>query len=847
MKLLSAHIKNFGTLSDKDYKFNNGINPFIENNGAGKSTLAAFLKAMLFGMDSVRENDKDFKERKHYAPFNNQIYGGTLDFEHNGKTYHIERTFDVKSSTKDDLNIYIDKVLRTDEFENEIGETILGLNKESFERLLFVSFADIEMASNGNIKKNLNNIIDDATEGVDFDSVNKKLEEVIKLYSNKKGSYTAELKDKKNMLETDIGNQEQISNALSDKYEKRNQINEDLQELIKKQKANSEIQALKECWETYNGKISGIETKQKELDELLKSYPKCYPTAEELEKLKELINDKKELEGKAKGISFAEKDEQKLIELKKMFEGGVPSDEDINTLETRVKEYNQINTILSVSKNELTAEEQDIVSKYSNKNLSEDLKKAKQLVDEYKEIETTLTSIPKFEEQPVKQNTKKPVLPLVILILSIVVTVVGVVLFFINIPSAIACTVVGVLGLIVTGFLYLKSKIDSSNKSGAKINSEFEQQSRKLSDKEKEIHVVLTPYGIYTQSVHSDLSTFEDRCNRYDEITKKQSDDSKAKEENAKKLQGLEKQIKEFLDKYISYQSFDGGVAKIKEEIKEYSRLTTAYSLYEKARADNLSSITSKNEEIKSIDDKYELGILDNKRTYEVINSDVIRINLHKKDIETAKQDAEQYRQDKELADEEPSFDEVQDYSSIIQGLTTDLAKIEKEIDQDELDIENLEDNRKTLIDLKDEIKANERFHGVLTKTEEILKSAQKNLDDKYVAPIMERFDYYSALLGRVLGFKIVMGREFNIMLEVDGEYKSDEHLSSGQRSICALCFRLALLDNIYNGQLPFIIMDDPFMTLDADNMKSTTAMLKALAKDKQIIYFSCHDSRAIK
>ncbi len=847
MKLLSAHIKNFGTLSNKDYKFGNGINPFIENNGAGKSTLAAFIKAMLFGLESVRENDKDFKERKHYAPFNNQSFGGTLDFEHNGKTYHIERTFDIKSATKDDLKIYVDKELKTGEFETEIGEELLGLDKESFERLLYISSDDIQMASNGNIRKNLNNIIDDSAEGVDYDAIIENLEEVTKKYGNRKGSDTSTLKEKKTSLEQTIINQESISSALTQKYEVRNQKNVELQDLNKKQQANAEINALKECWNTYNGMLDGIKVKKEQIDSLLKSYPKGYPTDEELNNLQEKLNQKTALLGKAKGITFSEDDEKKLNKLKEMFKDGIPSNKEIDNIEQHVKEYNQLMAITSVNQNELSDEEKDIVNKYEKKNYKEDLKTAKTLISDYKNIENVLTGTPKYEEQPVKPNDKKPIPSLIILIISLVIIIAGVVLFFFVIPAAIACVVVGALGLIAAGFLYLKSRIDSSNNPEAKINGEFEKQSRNRIEKEKEIHALLTPYGIYTDSVYGDVQKFENNCQRYEEIIKKQNDSLKDKKEKANQIEQLQKQIRVFLDKFISYQTFDNGLAEIKECIKEHNRLSNAFSIYSADKANNSSEIDVTNKKIKEIDDKYELGLLDQKTTYDAINSDIVLIKQLKKDIDTAELNAETYKQDKQLAGEEPSFDEVKDYTNAIALLNGDLARLDGEIEEDESTVDNIEDNRQALKELKNRIKENERFHGVLTKTEELLKTAQKNLDDKYVAPIMDKFNYYSSLLGDILGFKIVMGREFNIMLEVDGELKSDEHLSSGQRSICALCFRLALLDNIYNEKLPFIIMDDPFMMLDDDNMKATTAMLKTLARNKQIIYFSCTKSREIK
>ena len=45
---------------------------------------------------------------------------------------------------------------------------------------------------------------------------------------------------------------------------------------------------------------------------------------------------------------------------------------------------------------------------------------------------------------------------------------------------------------------------------------------------------------------------------------------------------------------------------------------------------------------------------------------------------------------------------------------------------------------------------------------------------------------------------------------------------------------------------MPFLIMDDPFLFLDKENFAATANMMKELSRGKQIIYFSCHESREI-
>ena len=137
--------------------------------------------------------------------------------------------------------------------------------------------------------------------------------------------------------------------------------------------------------------------------------------------------------------------------------------------------------------------------------------------------------------------------------------------------------------------------------------------------------------------------------------------------------------------------------------------------------------------------------------------------------------------------------------------------------------------------------------HAVLTAAVESMIQAEQNLKDAYIAPVRDNFLVYAKAIENALGEKVSMDQDFRILFERNGEYRSDRHLGAGQRSICALCFRLALVDNMYKDEKPFIIMDDPFVHLDADHMEKTMQTVKELARDKQIVYFCCHDSRRIE
>lgn len=127
------------------------------------------------------------------------------------------------------------------------------------------------------------------------------------------------------------------------------------------------------------------------------------------------------------------------------------------------------------------------------------------------------------------------------------------------------------------------------------------------------------------------------------------------------------------------------------------------------------------------------------------------------------------------------------------------------------------------------------------------LKAAQEALKQKYVGPVKKAFVKYAEQMEEQLGEKVEMDRDFSISFDRSGELRSDAYLSQGQKSLCSLCFRLAVIDNIYKQNKPFVIMDDPFVHLDEKHLKNVLDAVETLALGRQIIYFCCHPSRQIQ
>ena len=154
MRLTKLHIINFGKLSDYTYNFEEGLNSFVFENGWGKTTLSNFIMAMLYGFNG---NGRSINTnlRKKYTPWNNGVYGGSLEFKHNDKEYLIQRTFG--SQSKDDHFVLYDLATNkvSNDYTSNIGFEILGLDYDSFERSVYIPQKDLDLGFNEDLKSNL--------------------------------------------------------------------------------------------------------------------------------------------------------------------------------------------------------------------------------------------------------------------------------------------------------------------------------------------------------------------------------------------------------------------------------------------------------------------------------------------------------------------------------------------------------------------------------------------------------------------------------------------------------------------------------------------------------------------
>ena len=137
-----------------------------------------------------------------------------------------------------------------------------------------------------------------------------------------------------------------------------------------------------------------------------------------------------------------------------------------------------------------------------------------------------------------------------------------------------------------------------------------------------------------------------------------------------------------------------------------------------------------------------------------------------------------------------------------------------------------------------------EKKYHILDMTKQYLKQAKEAQTARYVAPIKNAFTKYYHLLTEEVGDEFRFDANINITKDEEGGYREIRSLSSGWQDLIRICERMALVDAMYPEEKPFLVFDDPFVNLDAKKLSHARAFLDEIAKEYQVLYFTCHESR---
>ncbi len=205
----------------------------------------------------------------------------------------------------------------------------------------------------------------------------------------------------------------------------------------------------------------------------------------------------------------------------------------------------------------------------------------------------------------------------------------------------------------------------------------------------------------------------------------------------------------------------------------------------------------------------------------------------------------ESFKDIKESSNVDQLNDELKRVNNEYSLLSDEYAGLKASVDYYLSESNSLPDLESTREELLQQLLELKEEYEIYKLTYEYLSRADENLKTKYRAPLKQSLNkYFSLITGVNDGVEIDI--DLNVTaLEKEGA-KSTEFYSKGYQNLFEICKRFALTDVLFTAEKPFIILDDPFYNLDDEKIVSALNLIEKLSHEYQIIYFVCHDSRAV-
>ena len=261
-------------------------------------------------------------------------------------------------------------------------------------------------------------------------------------------------------------------------------------------------------------------------------------------------------------------------------------------------------------------------------------------------------------------------------------------------------------------------------------------------------------------------------------------------------------------------------------------------------QASRLADVDEQWDELVDLKSKYQKAIVIKEKTIAELNGFITQQQLYDNQLEQVKVDIQKYH------DNEDTIKRNKQIESVINGLNKTKSEIESEIKSINKDIASLNGSISSL----------ESFiEGIKQKMSDVKDLEEKNRLYTYYLDAVKRdgipYELISKampvieneinnILGQVVDFSIVMdidGKNINAKIVYEDQEWPLEMCSGMEKFVSGLAIRVALI-NICNLPRPnFLVIDEGFGTLDANNLSSLFMMMQYLKTQFDFIWMISH------
>ena len=875
MRLLNCHIENFGKLHDFDLAFTDGLNVICRENGWGKSTLAAFLKAMLYGLDGDKKRDIDQNERRKFKPWQGGIFGGRLDFEAGDKQYSVTRLFG-DTPAKDSFELRDRKTnLISGDYSERLGEELFRLNSASFYRSIFIGQSDCSTAPTDDIHAKIGNLADNTGDLNSFEAADSRLAKQIsrispKLRTGSLHRLSEEIASLRRRVADGSGLTESIAaceNDIAENERQKRSLTENRRRLEEEQLRAIRLQKLSAKrgeWERLKKTCGDL---QSSLDAAKGRFPAEIPDELAVKRALHAAVECKSAQSLMISYELSAEEEGRLSAFGAVFAKEPPSDAQFNrhlSEEQNLRRIREKYERLRLSQDECDRLRQ-LTAAFAYDTIS-----PSELASQWVERSNRKNSLTSKQAacaavtaswMHTRAAAKRKALILMTLGAGLLLTGVGLCGALSVLWGAVMSAAGGILLTVgIISALAEKKRDPSRNIPDElrQLQNEIESDRQFIASADRVTQQYLSAHGMeFNESyVTWQLQELCGDKRDLDELCKKSEIAEQYRRENG--ADALWESIGGFLRKY-RIQPDEGRLSdqlhNLKEYASEYASLSRKKAQFDEAR----SQYDARLKNIKDFLVSYGFDQPDDMQSaLESMRDGVSEYNRLFAEHAAACGQLAEFEQEcdpSELASVDaqslPSLEalsvEISECGEALERLGDSVNLLKQKRDELYKKLSQWESDKCALQEKIQQQTADTLAFERLVKARELLRTAKENMTARYVDPIYSGFRRYHEMLSCLPSDNYRMDANIEVTVDECGRQREIKALSAGFRDLSGICLRLALTDAMFREEKPALIMDDPFINLDDGRTEASKKWLAAVAERYQIIYFTCSSSREIR
>ena len=268
----------FGRLQNETLELGEGLNLIEAPNEGGKSTWSAFLRAMLYGIPTKERDKQGFiAEKNRHQPWSGAVMEGEMEVEWHGRSLTIRRgqLKNTPFGRCEVVDTASGEVLPGFTADN-VGEMLLGVSREVFERSAFVGQGATAVDSAPALEKRIAALISSGEEDVSYSQVERQLKDWLNRRKHNKTGLIPRLEEELTGLDLQLERQSRAHRAAQESSQTLAELREE-QALLLREKAvlKARVEAERRtAWDQAQSELAEARAEEEKLrQELTKDGP----------------------------------------------------------------------------------------------------------------------------------------------------------------------------------------------------------------------------------------------------------------------------------------------------------------------------------------------------------------------------------------------------------------------------------------------------------------------------------------------------------------------------------------------------------------------------------------------